>query len=103
MNIAFNYGSDKEIVGVIQKLIDQKYQSKEINIKLLKNLLYLNNSKDPDLLIRTGGYKRLSNFILNNLSYTELFFTNTLWPDFKENELNNILEEYYSSERKYGL
>lgn len=103
LNIAFNYGSDKEIVEIIKKIIDQKYSSKEINTKLIKNLLYLNSSKDPDLLIRTGGYKRLSNFILNNLSYTELFFTNTLWPDFKENELNDILTEYYSSNRKYGL
>ena len=103
LNIAFNYGSDKEIVEIIKKIIDQKYSSKEINTKLIKNLLYLNSSKDPDLLIRTGGYKRLSNFILNNLSYTELFFTNTLWPDFKENELHDILTEYYSSNRKYGL
>ena len=58
---------------------------------------------DPDLLIRTGGYQRLSNFIMYNLTYTELFFTNTLWPDFSEYELISIIEKYYKIKRKYGL
>ena len=58
---------------------------------------------DPDILIRTGGYKRLSNFIMYNLTYTELFFTNTLWPEFSINEYDNIIKEYTNISRKYGL
>ena len=58
---------------------------------------------DPDILIRTGGYKRLSNFIMYNLTYTELFFTNTLWPEFSLNEYDNIIKDYTNISRKYGL
>ena len=58
---------------------------------------------DPDILIRTGGYKRLSNFIMYNLTYTELFFTNTLWPEFSINEYDNIIKDYTNISRKYGL
>ena len=58
---------------------------------------------DPDILIRTGGYKRLSNFIMYNLTYTELFFTDTLWPDFSEKEFHEIIKEYSNISRKYGL
>jgi len=65
--------------------------------------MYLHNLPDPDLLIRTGGFQRLSNFIILNLSYTELFFTNTLWPDLKNNELNIILDKYKKTKRNYGL
>jgi undecaprenyl diphosphate synthase len=65
--------------------------------------MYLGNIPDPDILIRTGGYQRLSNFILLNLSYTELFFTNTLWPDFSHNELESILLKFSKVNRNYGL
>ena len=65
--------------------------------------MYLGNIPDPDILIRTGGYQRLSNFILLNLSYTELFFTNTLWPDFNHNELESILLKFSKVNRNYGL
>ena len=65
--------------------------------------MYLGNIPDPDILIRTGGYQRLSNFILLNLSYTELFFTNTLWPDFSLNELESILLKFSKVNRNYGL
>jgi len=58
---------------------------------------------DPDLLIRTGGYQRLSNFIMYNLIYTELFFTETLWPDFTEKEFKSIINDYHKVIRKYGL
>ena len=65
--------------------------------------MYLGHIPDPDILIRTGGYQRLSNFILLNLSYTELFFTNTLWPDFSHNELESILLKFSKVNRNYGL
>ena len=67
------------------------------------HFFYLRNIPDPDILIRTGGYKRLSNFILYNLSYTEIFFIDTLWPDFTTLEYNQIISEYYKIERNYGL
>ena len=65
--------------------------------------MYLGTTPDPDILIRTGGYQRLSNFILLNLSYTELFFTNTLWPNFSQNDLENILLKFSKVNRNYGL
>ena len=69
----------------------------------INKLFFLGNIQDPDLLIRTGGEKRLSNFIMYNLTYTEIFFIDTLWPDFKFVELKNIISEYYNIKRNYGL
>ena len=69
----------------------------------IKKLFNLGEFPDPDLLIRTGGYKRLSNFIMYNLTYTELFFTDTLWPEFSEKEFNSIIKKYLTINRKYGL
>ena len=66
-------------------------------------MFYLGSQPDPDILIRTGGYKRLSNFIMYNLTYTELFFTDTLWPDFNEEEFDLIINQYLKIKRKYGL
>ena len=80
INIAFNYGFKEEIKKIIKKIIDYKKEFLFYNDQEIKNLFYLGNIPDPDLLIRTGGYKRLSNFIMFNLTYTELFFTDTLWP-----------------------
>ncbi len=102
LNLAFNYGFKEEIKNVFNKiLIDRDIDlSNEENIK---NLFYLKNIPDPDILIRTGGEKRLSNFIMYNLTYTEIFFINTLWPDFSNNELNKIIDEYKNISRRYGL
>ena len=102
LNLAFNYGFKEEIKNVFNKiLIDRDIDlSNEENIK---NLFYLKNIPDPDILIRTGGEKRLSNFIMYNLAYTEIFFINTLWPDFSNNELNKIIDEYKNISRRYGL
>ena len=69
----------------------------------IKKLFLLGNIKDPDLLIRTGGEKRLSNFIMYNLTYTEIFFIDTLWPDFKFEELKKIINKYHTINRTYGL
>ena len=69
----------------------------------IKKLFLLGNIKDPDLLIRTGGEKRLSNFIMYNLTYTEIFFIDTLWPDFKFKELKEIITKYNTLNRTYGL
>ena len=101
LNIVFNYGSLDEIVYIVNNFIINK--NKKINKKLVRSSMYLGNIPDPDILIRTGGYQRLSNFILLNLSYTELFFTNTLWPDFSHNELESILLKFSKVKRNYGL
>ena len=99
LNIAFNYGTDEELINVFNKII----KTKEINKKIIYDNLYLGKIPNPDLLIRTGGHKRLSNFILLNLSYTELFFIETLWPDFNKNELIDIFNNFDRIQRNYGL
>ena len=101
LNIAFNYGFKQEIKNIIKKLKDDK-----ININNdddINKLFFLGTLPDPDILIRTGGYQRLSNFIMYNLTYTELFFTKTLWPDFSENEYLSIINKFLNINRKYGL
>lgn len=100
VNVAFNYGTQFEVKYIIENLIKKK---EDISIKNIKSNMYLGNIDDPDILIRTGGFQRLSNFILLNLSYTELFFTKTLWPDFSSTELNNILKNFTKLQRNYGL
>ena len=104
LNIAFNYGFINELISSINKIIElNKKKSTKINEKIIRNNLYIPSLPDPDILIRTGGYKRLSNFMLFQLSYTELFFTKTLWPDFNKTEIDGIFNEYLNIERKYGL
>ena len=103
LNLAFNYGFKNEISDVIQKIIQSKKLVNPNNLSEINNLFYLGNIPDPDILIRTGGHRRLSNFILYNLSYTEIFFIDTLWPDFTILEFNQIISEYYKIEKKYGL
>ncbi len=103
LNLAFNYGFKEEIKDVLMKYKDK---INVLNIEKqneINDLFMLGNIVDPDILIRTGGYKRLSNFIMYNLTYTELFFTDTLWPDFSIDELKKILEEFSNINRKYGL
>ena len=101
LNIVFNYGSLDEMVYIVNNFIKNK--NKKINKNSVRSSMYLGHIPDPDILIRTGGYQRLSNFILLNLSYTELFFTNTLWPDFSHNELESILLKFSKVNRNYGL
>ena len=104
LNIAFNYGTDVEFLRIVKQIVSS-YGNKEkkITYALLKKHMYLYGSPDPDLLIRTGGFQRLSNFILLNIGYTEFFFTKTLWPDLSKIELLKIFDKFYKIERKYGL
>ena len=102
LNLAFNYGFKNEIYQVLQKI--KKDSSINIdNPSKIKEIFLLGNIPDPDLLIRTGGDKRLSNFIMYNLIYTEIFFIDTLWPDFNKNELFEIKKSYEKISRRYGL
>jgi len=102
LNLAFNYGFKNEIQQVLQKIKDN-LSIKLTNSEDIKKLFLLGDIKDPDLLIRTGGEKRLSNFIMYNLTYTEIFFIDTLWPDFKFEELKLIINKYSTITRTYGL
>ena len=103
LNIAFNYGFKDEIKDILKNIINKEGIIKIDNIKDIDNLFFLGSSPDPDILIRSGGHRRLSNFVMYNLTYTELFFTETLWPDFSEKEFNLIINEYLKIDRKYGL
>ena len=103
LNIAFNYGFKDEIKNILINIKNMDRNIKLDNDKDIDNLFYLSSIPDPDLLIRTGGHKRLSNFIMYNLTYTELFFTETLWPDFSEKEFDTIINMYLKIDRKYGL
>jgi len=100
--LAFNYGFKNEIQQVLQKVKDDS-SIKIDKIKNINELFLLGDIKDPDLLIRTGGEKRLSNFIMYNLTYTEIFFIDTLWPDFSSKELNKLITKYKKIKRNYGL
>ncbi len=101
LNIAFNYGTQYEIKNIIESFV--KNNTKKIDLKMIRQKMYLGNIPDPEILIRTGGYQRLSNFMLLNLSYSDLFFTKTLWPDFSINELEGIFDKYSNIKKNYGL
>ena len=84
----------------MKKIISDK--SKKISIENFEKKLYTKNIPDPDIMIRTGGNKRLSNFLLWQLAYTEIFFVNKLWPDFSENDFNNIIRKFNKIKRNFG-
>ena len=100
LNLALNYGSKQEIVNACKSLI--KKRQKEINVNNFEKGLYTRDIPDPEILIRTGGTKRLSNFLLWQLAYTEIFFIDKLWPDFNENDFNNIIKKFFSIKRNFG-
>lgn len=99
---AFNYGAKSELVNAFKNIIKNKTKVNEINEELINNYLYTNNIPDPDILIRTGGEKRLSNFLLWQLSYAELFFINKNWPDFNFFDLKKIINTFKVTKRKFG-
>ena len=100
LNLALNYGSKEEIINACKKLTAKK--DAKINISNFEKELYTNNIPDPEILIRTGGAKRLSNFLLWQLAYTEIFFVDKLWPDFNENDYNKVLGKFYRIKRNFG-
>ena len=95
VNLAINYGSKKEIVNAVKK-------TNKLNLKNLEKNLYTNSIPDPDILIRTGGHQRLSNFMLWQMAYTELFFLKKLWPDFNLKDLKKIIHKYKTGIRNFG-
>tara|TARA_A100001015_G_C14881249_1_gene668533 strand:- start:262 stop:942 length:681 start_codon:yes stop_codon:yes gene_type:complete len=99
INIALNYGSKEEIVKSIKKL---NKLSKPINEKNISKYLYTRGIPDPEILIRTGNRNRLSNFLLWQLSYTEIYFVSKLWPDFTDNDFKNIISKFVKVKRNFG-
>ena len=99
INLALNYGSKEEIITSIKKIIKS---SKPINEKNINRNLYTKNIPDPEILIRTGHRFRLSNFLLWQTSYTEIFFVKKLWPDFNRNDFNKIILEFKKMRRNFG-
>ena len=100
LNLALNYGSKEEIINACKSF--SKTKEKEINVNSFEKKLYTKDMPDPEILIRTGGTKRLSNFLLWQLAYTEIFFVDKLWPDFNEKDFNKILNKFNNIERKFG-
>ncbi len=99
INLALNYGSKSELISAFQSL----HKSKDkFNEKNLNKYLQTKNIPDPDLLIRTGNTKRLSNFLLWQLAYSEIYFEKKLWPDFNEKDYNKIIRDYKSIKRNFG-
>ncbi len=99
INLAINYGSKDEIINAAKRL---KKKRENISIKKFENNLYTSSLPEPDILIRTGGKKRLSNFLLWQLAYSELYFLDKLWPDFKASDLRKIINNYRSIKRNFG-
>ena len=106
LNVAFNYGGRNEIVTAIKKIANDvkndKLQIDEITEELVSKYLYTNDIPDPDLLIRTSGELRTSNFLPWQLVYSEFYFTDKLWPDFEPDDLDKAIEEYNRRTRKFG-
>ena len=100
LNLALNYGSKEEIINAFKRLTCKK--SKEVNLNNFEKELYTKNIPDPEVLIRTGGTKRLSNFLLWQLAYTEIFFIDKLWPDFNKDDYNKIIMKFNKIKRNFG-
>ena len=96
VNLAINYGSRNEIINTLKKI------KNKITLSNFEKNLYLKNIPNPDILIRTGGHSRLSNFMLWQLAYTELYFINKLWPDFKRDDLAKVIKKYKNTKRNFG-
>ncbi|OQY30511.1 MAG: isoprenyl transferase [Anaerolineaceae bacterium 4572_5.2] len=102
LNIAFNYGGRDEILSAIQKIIQDKIKPEEVDSKLVDQYLFTADSPDPDLIIRTSGELRTSNFLIWQAAYAEWYFTPTYWPDFGKEELRKAIFDYSDRERRFG-
>ncbi|MBF0503918.1 MAG: isoprenyl transferase [Candidatus Omnitrophica bacterium] len=106
LNIAFNYGARAEIIDAVKSIVslarEDKLNADSIDEQLISSHLYTRGQPDPDLLIRTSGEERISNFLLWQLSYAELYFTDKCWPDFTESEFHKALDNYTQRERRWG-
>ncbi|WP_077619596.1 isoprenyl transferase [Bacillus sinesaloumensis] len=106
LNFALNYGSRHELLNAMKAMLKDMNEAKlspdELDEQMVSRYLYTSNLPEPDLLIRTGGERRLSNFLLWQLAYTEFWFSDVFWPDFSEKEFMEALEDYRQRKRRYG-
>ena len=106
LQIALSYGSRQEILNTAKEIAERvkngDMQPQDIDEQTFSAMLYTGGGPDPDLLIRTSGEQRISNYLLWQIAYSELFFTKTLWPDFAKEEFKSIIENYQTRERRYG-
>lgn len=103
LNVAFNYGGRDEIIHVIQKMVEDGVVPEDVTAERIEQYLYTAGSPDPDLVIRTSGEKRTSNFLLWQTAYSEWYFPKVYWPDFGRNQLLEAIQEYSRRERRFGL
>lgn len=103
LTLALSYGGREEIIDAIKKIISDSISPEDLDEDSFSKFLYTSNLPEPDLLIRTSGEIRLSNFLLWQLAYTEIYVTKTLWPDFKKKHLIRALINYQNRERRFGL
>lgn len=102
LNIALNYGGKKELIDAIKEIVKGGIDVNKINEEIVERHLYTNGQPDPELVIRTGGRSRLSNFLLWQTAYSEFYFTKTLWPDFDGGELKKAILWYQTQKRNFG-
>jgi undecaprenyl diphosphate synthase len=100
--LAFDYGGRDEIVRAVKNIVDDRVPSEKIDNACFRHYLYTSGIPDPDLIIRTGGEMRLSNFLIWQAAYSEFYFTPVLWPDFGEEEVEKALLEYQQRQRRFG-
>ena len=103
LTLALSYGSREEIVDAVRKVAEKGYNPRNINEKTIGKYLYTADLPDPDLLIRTSGEMRISNFLLWQLAYTEIYVTKTLWPNFRRRHFLNAIMNFQDRERRFGL
>ncbi len=102
LNIAINYGARDEIKNAVKNIVKQGYKEEEITEDLISNNLYTKNIPDPDLLIRTSGEKRISNYLLWQIAYCEIYITDKYWPEFDKEQLKLAIEEFAQRQRRWG-
>ena len=102
LNVAFDYGGRDEILEAVRRIIREQIPAEAVDEKLFSSHLFTNQCPDPDLVIRTGGELRISNFLLWQSAYSEYYHTDTLWPDLDEAELKQALESYSNRQRRFG-
>jgi undecaprenyl diphosphate synthase len=102
LNVAFNYGGRDELVCAVQKIIQDGVKSEEVNVDLINRYLFTAGVPDPDLIIRTSGELRVSNFLIWQSAYSEWYVTPTYWPDFDKEEFRKALEAFAMRDRRYG-
>jgi len=102
LTVAINYGSRDEITHAIKNIIKDKKQEEEITQELISQYLYTKNMPDPDLLIRTSGEKRISNYLLWQIAYSEIYFTDIFWPEFDKDALALAVKEFAQRQRRWG-